>query len=102
MEWQPSEECTEGPKTHVRKALLGHGPLRQVLSPCSQTEKIQQGGGDDTRVFNTKSSFLFSCIFAQCSWEKTCILYNIQQKAVPHEFIFYVKLLIQATICTVV
>lgn len=33
---------------------------------------------------------------------RKCMLYNIQQKVVPCEFIFYVKLLIQATIYTVV
>lgn len=53
MEWQPSEECTEGAKTRVQKALLGHGPLRQIQIPCSWPEEeererkgITWGGGD--------------------------------------------------------
>lgn len=70
MEQQPSEECT-GVKTHVQKALLGHGPLRQVLSPGSQTEGEERGGkGDDTGGFNIERSFLSSCIFAPCFCQK--------------------------------
>lgn len=42
MEQQPSEECTEGAKTCVQKALLGHGPLQQTLSPSSQCEEKER------------------------------------------------------------
>lgn len=75
MEREPSEKCTGGAKTHVQKALLGQGPLRQVLSPCSQTEgEKREGKGDDTRVF--KSSFLSSCAFAQCFRQKMYSVYH--------------------------
>lgn len=99
MEWQPSEECTEGAKTRVQKALLGQGPLRQVLSPCSQTEgdKKRQGKGMTQGVLTLKSPS-YPQTFLLDVFGRKCILYNIQQKAAPCGFKFYVKLLIEAAI----
>lgn len=90
MEWQPSEECTEGVKTHIRKALLGHRLLWQTLSPCSQTEGDEREKKGKTREFLTLKIPSYPHAFLVNSAGRKFILYNIKQQAVSCEHIFYV------------
>lgn len=90
MERQPSEECTEGAKTHVQKALLGHRLLWQTLSLCSQP-----GGGERKKKrkiweFLTLKVPSYPHAFLVNTAGRNFILYNIKQQAVLCEHTFYV------------
>lgn len=71
MEWQPSEECTEGVKTCVQKALLRTQTVTADPEPLLSARGRRKGKEEnDLGVFNIKSSFLSSHIFGQYCWQK--------------------------------